>query len=159
MKHFHLQKVDGNFLSTGRWKIFINFDRWIKSSAPGPNCPGPNCPGPNCPGPNLPGPNLPRTTNEISPKSMILVWGIGVLVEYWILSSKSMIFGWGIGVLVGYCGIVIKVNDVMEERRCSSDPCQHLLQLPTSIYGLFSCLLGSRNTIDLISYTKHHHHH
>ena len=32
MKHFHLQKVNGNFLSIGRWKFFINFDRWIKSS-------------------------------------------------------------------------------------------------------------------------------
>ena len=32
MKHFHLQKVDWKFLSIGRWKFFINFDRWIKSS-------------------------------------------------------------------------------------------------------------------------------
>ena len=35
MKIGHLQKVDGNFLSTGRWNFFINFARWIKSSHQG----------------------------------------------------------------------------------------------------------------------------
>ena len=35
MKKFHLQKVDRNYLSTGRWKFFINFARRIKSSPQG----------------------------------------------------------------------------------------------------------------------------